>query len=113
MFVERQDVRVWELEKKLKFLTTDISGNICGDYALGVSFKNKSASQANTLCERGDLIQGSLAPGGALIIYMFRNVNYFNYDEFQCYMWCTTNGSMPEVCFMYTFFSCACNLHNS
>ena len=99
--------------KKFKFLTTDISGNICGDYALGVSFKNKSASQANTLCERGDLIQGSLAPGGALIIYMFRNVNYFNYDEFQCYMWCTTNGSMPEVCFMYTFFSCTCMLRNS
>ena len=71
---------------------SQIFGNICGDYALGVSFKSTSASQANTLCERGDLIQGSLAPGGSLMIYMFRNVKYVNDIQFQCYMWCADKG---------------------
>lgn len=62
-----------------------MSGNICGDFALGVSFE----TQAITLCERGDLLQGILTPESKMKIYVFSNVEYLDSMKFQCYLWCT------------------------
>ena len=71
-----------------------LTGNVCGDYALGVLFKNISNSQAHTLCERSDVIQGGLESNGRLMIYIYSNPKHEM--NFQCYVWCTPDGSLPD-----------------
>lgn len=71
-----------------------LSGNICGDFAVGVSFSQSTV----TLCERGDLIQGTLQipEEHRLMIYIYSNVQHFDSMGFQCFLWCNNSQSIVQ-----------------
>ena len=68
-----------------------LEGNICGDFALGVSYVTQSSTNTVTLCEKGEMLKQVLPPESKLVLYAFNNLRHFQRMRFECYMWCSYN----------------------
>lgn len=76
----------------------EISGNVCGNFALGMVFKNKTASKGVTICKKNTVFKYGLAPGGQVLLYISYDQQPQPSDfKFQCYFWCTEDGLTPDI----------------
>lgn len=73
----------------------NMTGNICGEYAIGMVFRNSSGSQGNSVCERGALVRDGIEPGGKLMVYISNDEILTS--TFQCMVWVTGDGSLPML----------------